>query len=165
MNTILTYTFLLSLPVLFHSAGYEKSQTPRAVHQYCNSEYNYCVKYPESLLPLKEEFTDGTGIRLKTKDQLSDVSVRAIPSQPGKTPKALFEAALEKFSGEITVISSSFGDDYYEAQFLDVTGGANYLYRVDYLPNHYIRLVARVPAGRPWLIERLKEDVVVQFDK
>lgn len=165
MNPILTYTIILSLPVLFLTSGYEKSQTPLTVGQYCNSTYNFCVKYPESLLPVRKLLPDDSGIVLRTEDELSEVRVSAVPGAPAIAPQALFEAALKKFSGEVTVISSAFGDDYYEAYFLDAGAGTGYFHRVFYFPRHYIRLVARVPVSRPWLIERLKEDVIVQFDK
>lgn len=165
MTAILTYTILFCLSFFPQFAGYRYTPETDVATNHCSSTYNFCVNYPASLLPVKELLPDDTGIRLKTRDLSSEVTVQAIPGHPGMTPKALFEATLEKISGEVTVISSAFGDDYYEAQFLDVTGGANYLHRVDYLPKHYIRLIARVPAGRPWLIERLKEDVTVQFDR
>jgi hypothetical protein len=163
MNAILTYTIILSLPVFLLSAGGENTGTPAAVAQYCNSTYNFCVKYPESLLPVRHLLPDDGGIVLRPQDELSEVTVSGIPSAPGIAPQALFEAALKKFPGEVTVISSAFGDDYYEAYFLH--GSVSYFHRGFFFQNHYIRLAARVPVSRPWLMERLKEDVVVKFDR
>jgi hypothetical protein len=132
--------------------------------RYCNARYAFCVEYPASLLPEKQLLADFGGIRLKTSDLSCEVEVLVVPRAPEQTPKDIFDTWVKGLASPEkppTVLNYLFAYDFYESYF--TFRERNYFHRSYSLEGYFVRLVISVPANRPFLMQRLREDVKMVF--
>lgn len=136
------------------------------IERYCNEHYRFCVKYPESLLPHRQELPDGTGIGLQPYDRSALVTARADVRGAHYEPRAYFFAqlaVLPEGRQELSVIDTIFGTDYYEALF--AWEQQSVFHQAFFFDTHCVVLIARAPLSKPWLLKRIREDVKLEFPR
>lgn len=88
-----------------------------------------------------------------------------VPRAPEQTPKDIFDIWVKGLASPEkppTVLNYLFAYDFYESYF--TFRERNYFHRSYSLEGYFVRLVISVPANRPFLMQRLREDVKMVFD-
>ena len=132
---------------------------------WCNPNYNFCVKYPVSLLPLQNLLAYGEGVLLKTNDALSSVNVFAAPLPSGLTPQELYANTLLTITGTTerpAFQTTIFGDDYHVAFFMWENN--SYYQKSYFYKSYYIVMLFTTQVNKPELMTRLREDVELQLN-
>ncbi|MCB0519748.1 MAG: hypothetical protein H6577_16655 [Lewinellaceae bacterium] len=128
--------------------------------QYCNNRFDYCLDYPNSLLPDRYLSPQSDTLLLKSVGQIAEVSVMGKLGKTGSTPERVFEKNLQFIiskNGKATVISTLFGEDFYEANFL--CGDFTYQQKAAFSETRSALFTIKVPVNRPELMVRLKADL------
>jgi|FLYL01.1.fsa_nt_gi hypothetical protein len=134
--------------------------------RYCNERFGFCLKYPESLLPHRQELPGGIGIGLQPYDRSGLVTARADVYGANYSPREYFAAQLAVLpatSQGISIIDTIFGADYYEALF--TWEDESLFHQAFFFDTHCVVLIARVPLSKPWLLRRIREDVKLEFPR
>ena len=164
MKLLLNLAIIMGLPLLFVGVRKESKSYSHSKAQYCNTRFEFCVNYPAPLLPEQRVSDNDDGVILKTTDRSSQVSVYGSFNVFKWTPKDLFEFTIKELpggGGDIKVLTSLFGDDFYECAFLH--GTSQYYHRGYFVKDRYVQMVAQTPVNRPEMMSRLREDVTVQL--
>ncbi len=133
---------------------------------YCNENFNFCANYPSDLLPFKAVLTQNNGIVLRSDDGLTEVIIAGYRrSEPvAESTEEAFLASIQQQieqHGDPKVISSLFGEDFYECSFII---GLNFSYHKSYyLEGHYVRLEIKTPVSNPVMLESLRARINVDF--
>ncbi len=138
---------------------------PQEANQYCNDEYRFCATFPSSILTFQATLIQGNGIILKPEDGFAEVTIAGY-SLPAKTnAKQLFLSLARKKSAlgvEPKIISSLFGEDFYECYFLV---GKSYYYQQCFLiDEHFVWVEIKVPINRPDKMQILQKQISLEFN-
>lgn len=150
---------------LFLSFSFLQKDGYRAATQYCNNRFGYCLNYPASLFPERTLSVQSDTLILKSVGQIAEVKVVGKLGTTKEAPAAIFEKNLEVIShknGKANVISTLFGEDFYEANFL--CGDFTFHQRANFSPTAAILLTITVPMNRPEMMVRAKSDIEIVFD-
>ena len=152
----------------FFTVGFSQTSLnldPQNPNQYCNDEFRFCATFPSSILTFQAGFIQGNGIILKTADGFAEVTIGGFPLPSDTDAKALFlSSAKEKsiLQNEPKVISSIFGEDFYECYFMM---GRYYLYHHCFLiDDHFVRVEIKVPINRPDKLQILQSQIQLDFN-
>jgi hypothetical protein len=102
---------------------------------------------------------------LKSVGQIATVTVVGKSGPAQATPEAVFEKNLQAITskyGKANVISTLFGEDFYEANFL--CGDYTYHHKANFSPSAAVLLSITVPMNRPEMMVRAKSDVEIIFE-
>jgi len=131
---------------------------------YCSEDYHFCAKYPASILTFKATLTQENGIILKSEDGFAEVIIAGFPLPDNADTKSIFlSSAKEKsiLSKEPKVISSIFGEDFYECYFMI---DRYYYYHQSYLFNDYfVRMEIKAPINMPDKLQILQQQIRLEF--
>lgn len=160
-------TFLISLimlatlpaqsqPIPLKTAPIEKT--------YCNERFAFCAQFPDLLFSTQTDLENGNGILLRTENDLASVTIAGYPGFQGKDTQDIFSHELKKRTGEgeqSVIISSLFGEDFYECFFLIDT--RSYFHKA-YLYNGKMILVSiETTINQPKLMQELRGAIRVDF--
>lgn len=156
--------FALSVFFFIHFTEGNDKRLQAPAERYCNRSFNYCVKYPGSLLPHKQELPGSSGIALQPADRTALVTVWADTAAAGQSPKIYFERYLNRLPGggdDLIIFDTIFGADYYEAYFN--WQSESLFHQAFFFERYCVSLIARVPGNHPWLLQRIREEVRLEF--
>ncbi|MAT53722.1 MAG: hypothetical protein CMN32_04530 [Saprospirales bacterium] len=156
---------LLALSLAFPEGGKAPVEDSAAFARYCNPVFRFCVKYPESLLPHQQVLPDSSGIGLQPYDRSALVTVRGDRQAAGKTPRTYFAEqldALTPLQGQLSLLDTLYGDDYYEAYFTWQT--ESIFHQAFFFDEYCVIMIARVPTNRPILLKQIREEVKLEFE-
>ncbi len=177
MKLLMQFAIILILPFMFVSAPETQNTSAPAEGlnlnlllnspaegRYCNSRFEFCVSYPEKLLPGQKVSDNDDGVILSTADRLTEVSIGGSFNVLQWSPKELYQFNLESLHGgkPVKEISSEFGDDFYESYFL-ADDGMSYYHRAIFIKHYYILLIIKAPVNQPEMMQRLREEVAIDF--
>ena len=161
MNTALIW-------VLFFITGFSQiplsDQSPEA-NRYCSSDYHFCAKYPASILTFAAPLVQGNGIILKSEDGFAEVIMAAFPLLANTNSKAIFFSSVREKSmteNEPKVISSIFGEDFYECYFM--VGRYYYYHQCFLFDDYFVRVEIRAPINMPDKLQILKQQINLEFN-
>lgn len=154
----------LAVWLVLHAAGAAPREAGFA-ERYCNEQYAYCVRYPGSLFPHKQLLSDSSGIGLQPYDRSALVTVRGDRQAAAKTPRAYFQEqlqALAPLQGQLNVLDTLYGADYYEAYFTWQT--ESIFHQAFFFDDYCVIMIARVPTSRPNLLKQIRAEVQLEFE-
>ncbi len=150
---------------LFLSFSFLQKDGSIAATQYCNNRFGYCLNYPSSLFPDRTLSVQSDTLLLKSVGQIAEVKVIGKLGATKEAPEAIFEKNLQAISsksGKANVISTLFGEDFYEANFL--CGDFTYHQKANFSPTAAVLLTITVPMNRPEMMVRAKSDIEIVFE-
>ena len=134
---------------------------------YCHDDFHFCARYPSAYLPNQSYLPSHNGIQLKTEDERGVVTIGGYPEKGDKNPREIFESRLIQLEQtalpdeKSTVVSSIFGEDFYECFFLI---GRNYYYHQSFLfEGYYVLVEIKTPINRPDLMTTLHQQISLDF--
>ncbi len=163
MRPIILLFILLSLPIYFmFSSESSDSVSTENPKQYCNTRFDFCLKYPDQLFTKSLAADNGDGIRLSSEDgklyveasgsfnvldwTLTDIHNFYYDGLKGKYPD------VETISFQISAIRSESVFRY----------GKELRYYETVLQNdHYATLVIAVPQGMEEMLISLKKEITL----
>ncbi|HFA49538.1 MAG TPA: hypothetical protein ENJ95_11040 [Bacteroidetes bacterium] len=132
---------------------------------YCNEKFAFCAEYPSSILNFEATLVQDNGIVLKSTDGLSEVVIAGYQSAFNKSTEESFRISIQNLlppGKQPTIISSLFGEDFYECFFM--IGHNMYFHRSYHFDDHFVRVEIRTPINRPHTMEKLREGISIDFN-
>ncbi len=152
----------------FIMAGFSSFQhdtSSQEANLFCSDVYHFCANYPASILTHKINLPQGNGIMLKSEDGFAEVIMAGYSLPAHTSTKSLFLSSTREKSVpaiEPKVISSIFGEDFYECYFMIDRG---YYYHQSYLfDDYFVRLEIKVPINMPDKLQVLQQQIRLEFE-
>jgi len=163
MRLFIHLFILFLLPVFFmFSSGSSPSHSKETPKQYCNTRFDYCLKYPEQLFPKSFISDNDDGIRLASEDGKLHVeasgSFNILEWQLVDIHNAIYDDLMLKYP-DITTTSFDIWTNRSESVFR--YGNQVSYYENILLHDHYVTLVITVPQGMEALLISLKNEVAI----
>lgn len=137
---------------------------PQEANLYCSDEYHFCAKYPASILIEKINLPQENGISLKTEDGFAEVVIAGFPLLEDMNPKSVFLASARAKSIpslEPKVISSIFGEDFYECYFM--IDRHFYYHQAYFFNDYFVRVEIKAPINMPDKLQILQQQIRLEF--
>lgn len=166
-----TMTRLMNISIIWASFlmfGFSPTPSfpPQEANLYCSEDYHFCAKFPASILTEKITLPQENGIFLKTEDGFAEVIIAGFPLLEDMSPKSVFLAsAREKTSPskEPKVISSIFGEDFYECYFM--VDRYFYYHQAYFFNDYFVRVEIKAPINMPDKLQILQQQIRLDFNE
>ena len=158
--------FIMALLPLFMSEEESPSVTIKVDKEYCNPRFNFCVQYPDSLLPIHVVSENNDGIILKSKDQSIVVSVSGFRSINGRDTWDLYDDFVASELADNTnsrILYEIIENSYYKTSF--IVGNYRYFQTLYHRGNKYVIYQIIAPETMAFRIDKIREYVDLSLDK
>lgn len=161
MTSLVNMILLLALPLQFSNNPVEQNPTQDA---YCNERFQFCSQFPNETFPTQLDYLGGSGLLLRTENDLATVIIAGYDDFKGTTTREIHEKEVAKLSapGERSVlISSLFGEDFYECFF--IIGRRSFYHKTYLFDDYLVRLSIETTINQPKLMQELRDNVTLYF--
>lgn len=163
MTTLLNLVLLLAMPMQLQTNPAEQNPTKGA---YCNERFQFCSNFPSETFPTQLDFNDGDGILLRTENDLATVIIAGYTEVEGENTREVYQHALQELTADgekPTLISSLFGEDFYECFF--IVGKRSFYHKAYLVDGHLVRLSIQTTINQPMLLRTLRQTITLYFPK
>ncbi len=164
MTTLMNISLACLIFLCAGFTSFSQNEAELQPHHYCNEKFNFCANYPSSLLPFKATLTQNNGIVLRSDDGFAEVIIAGYRQPTTESTEKAFLTSIQqqvKQNGDLKIISSIFGEDFYECSFII---GLNFSYHKSYyFDDHFVRLEIKVPISNPVMLKSLKAEIDIDF--
>ena len=134
-------------------------------NRYCMDEYQFCVEFPSYIFTFHNDLIQGNDILLESKDGFSQMTISVSPQPDGASTKNIFKASAKNKSllagKEPKIVSSLFGEDFYECFFIV---GLDYFYHQSFhFEDYFVRIEINTPINMPDKMQVIRQQVEVEF--
>ena len=164
MTNLMNITIFVASLLISGYPSLNNKASAQEANLYCSDSYHFCAKFPASILTNNTALPQEKGIILKSEDGFSEVILAGYSLPENTDTKSLFLVSASKKAVpaiEPKVISSIFGEDFYECYFLI---DRHYYYHQCYLfSDYFVRVEIKVPINMPDKLQVLQQQIRLDF--
>ena len=158
MKTFKTFLFPLAAAFVLFS-GFVYMQYPEAESEvYCNTRFNYCLKYPERIFKNIEYAANEDGIRAYSEDGMTQLIVAGFYNTLGTSIDEEYDMAIKNIEyeqGKIISMTTEMNPDWFET--IVETKHTQVYQKVIKANDHYLSLT--IKTDKKTTLEKLKAQI------
>ena len=163
---ILASFFIMALLPLFMTEEEPSSTSIEANAEYCNPRFNFCLQYPDSILPFRFVSENNDGVILKTKDERVVVTVSGFRTINNRDTWQLYEDFVEKelaTKKDSRILYEIVENSYYKTSFIN--GNYKFFQQLYNRGNKYVIYQIIAPKTMAFKINKIREYIDLSLDK
>ena len=158
MKTFKTFLFALVAAFILFS-GFVFMHHPEVESEvYCNTRFNYCLKYPEHIFEEVEHSSNEDGIRAYSEDGMTQLIVAGFYNTLGTSIDEEYDMAIKNIEyeqGKIISATTEMNPDWFET--IVVTENTQIYQKVIKANDHYLSLT--IKTDKKTALEKLKAQI------
>jgi len=158
MRIIYSFIIIAILPF------FVSKKAPEPDVRYCNARFQFCVEFPDTLLPVQVISDNSDGIILKSKDEKVVATIAGIQGVTSRNTWDLYDDFVGEWMEDegVKIISENIEQNYYKVSFID--GKNKYWQHLFNMGDKYVIFQIVAPKSEAHQIDKIREHLQLTFN-